>query len=231
MGKFLIKIDSNMQNNSTDLNAAVKNNPCGICRAAGRPICTGHGGGGGGGSDDSEDSVNKAIQASIDIFSQLTDTPNQTMDTSAGATNHKDQKEPLLLTEKTNDSNTILNLLLLTYDKDTCTLVLKLQCNPAALSADERKELEKLLAIILEELHAFQAKHGISVNCATIKRDSEEHFLSLRIVLPTPALCEDFIQHMARKNIHYLNPFSTRPTPKATTVKKETFSCAFPRLL
>ncbi|CZH14155.1 hypothetical protein SDA22_12320 [Legionella pneumophila serogroup 1] len=98
--------------------------------------------------------------------------------------------------------------LLVDSDRESMTLKLELQCDPNELTPKQRHELKKFMEAIINEFSEFKEDNHLSDDCIQILQDEKGNIHSLRITMPTLALYDAFIQHLA-------NNLVPVPSPKA----------------
>lgn len=94
------------------------------------------------------------------------------------------------------------NRLFINNDREHGTLTI--QCNPTLIfDPAEKRELDKFIRSILDELEAFQNEKAIGSKCAhlkTTKPNMQGDFVSLRVTLP-PEYYDQFILRLANKQL------------------------------
>lgn len=177
---------------------------CNICFKEISPqrFCGGHGGGGGGGGSGEEkshaDSSSTPIIANefvktkeklpLKIDDEITD---KCFDSLFESDN--DNFEPEVIADLIDKK-----LLLISNDRDKMTLSIDLQCELTSLSMKQRTELKKFMQTVAKEFSKFKEANNLTKDCLTITQDNQGNILSLRIKLPTIALYDAFIQHLAK---------------------------------
>lgn len=218
-------------NSQNDPVKAAMNNPCPTCRNMGvPPPCKGHakggsGGGDGGGSDPTSKTDN-------DTRSTNTTPTDQLMQASTYTRSDTETKtlNPHVLSELL-----ILQLLVITNDKDSGILTIKLQYDPASLSSTQKAELKKLIDSILKELNEFKKENNIKDNCATLKKDREGNVIFLQIALPKPTLYDAFIRRLESKKLlpsqgtKQANAIDKKDEKKSKTIHRSPFSIDGPK--
>lgn len=188
--------------------AAIKAKPkCSICGKFkyDMPRCAGHGIDGGGHSSKGESGLSHD-KTSTDAVSNTASVSSRHSHDASHEMNALDVSHHTVMDEKTFNQEVISELLsnkllLINNDRNSGTLIVKLQCEPKFVTAEQSRELNKYVNIILNELEEFKKEHGISVECKDIKRDHDGNIQSLCITLPTPALYDAFIQRLTNKNL------------------------------
>jgi hypothetical protein len=206
--------DNEKDTNKKDpLSQLIDNNPCGLCRAMGEPICRGHGGGGGGGggssggSNESGGSSNESnksppIHAGSASESVVNSSPS-TVDYASMV------QQPQLNNKAIFNVDAIAELLskkILLIDDNKELGILTIKCNPHLInlmSDDQKIELTKFIQAIKKELNDFKNKNGLSdISCsAAIEKDSKDNILSLTIRIKDPKIYDAFIHQLANKNL------------------------------
>lgn len=81
--------------------------------------------------------------------------------------------------------------------------MLTIKCHPHLLSTHEKTVVENFVRVIKSEFDAFIKKHRIAnKDCAAkIERNAQGNILSLTISFSQPKLYDQFIQHLAKKNL------------------------------
>jgi len=195
------------QGEPTNKSLSPENNICAICSANKLPPpCKGHGGGGSGDNNSGSDSENTFGKENN--TKNVSSTPVDIIDTE----NSKVIFQPTMSGTKIFNAEIISALFSnafssITHDENSKTLTIKLQCSIDALPEDQKHVWKNYIDAILKALSYFKMKKNISANCATLEKDDQGHILSLRIKLPTPALCNEFIQHLIHKSL------TPRPIP------------------
>ncbi len=169
---------------------AIENNPCGICRALGLPVCKGHGAKGGGGGD-------------------ATDETSEENDTSKAADNTPTLKDlTAIFAESTLWAPMYIDDDCYTYNEPHALFSIKLDLNAGSLvftkrdglSKEEQQQLEKFLDVIENELNSFKAElnaEGIDTQSFQCHRENG----NLTIKIPNPAYFDTFIQQLIKKNL------------------------------
>jgi hypothetical protein len=184
----------------TDIQRAIENNICSICRANKKPPpCPGHGIGASGGEAGSEasESTGATLAGTSDDASALTHTTNAA---TKPIVNDKTPK----LDRKTFTPESIVEMLekkLLSIDNNSEQGILSIKWNNALLSPAQKIELRKFIDTLQKELEEFKDKNNISVNCTTIENDHKGDMTAIRFRLPHPSLYDAFIQQLTSKNL------------------------------
>ena len=168
---------------------ALENNPCGICRAMGLPVCKGHGGGSGGGDSGGGSEASEGN----DLKQTAATTPKSLHNVFSESTlwQHIDGTDDIY-----------------TYDAPLALLSIKLDLGAGSLvfskhgnlSKEEEQELNKLLDTIENELNEFKAEleaKGMDTQAIQCHRENG----CLTIKLPTPEYFDTFVQRLTDKNL------------------------------
>tara|TARA_Y100000588_G_scaffold395275_1_gene522206 strand:+ start:3847 stop:4536 length:690 start_codon:yes stop_codon:yes gene_type:complete len=166
--------------------STLDNNPCGICRSMGLPVCKGHGGGaGGGGSDDSEaqeNSTDKALNSNPATL-ELSFTKN-------GSWSKTDED----FVYEFNNPNALMSL---TLDMGRGLIQF---FGKKDLSTEQQKALDEFYQQIKDEFNEFKselATKGIDVQQMLMERDGN----NLTIKIPNPKHYDAFVQRLMDKNL------------------------------
>lgn len=123
-------------------------------------------------------------------------------------------------------------LLTLESDPELGTLTLKFNYKTNLLPEEYKKELLKLIAVLLNELEKFKLENNIQANSHELRKDKDGNLLSLRIML-SPKLYEAFIKQLLQKDLlsHAMlqtphqqqaaSRLNLKLTPELTKKKKE----------
>lgn len=202
------------QKNDEDPRAkAVKNNPCGICRALGLPVCKGHGGGSGGGGGDASKSA------------------DDTLDTTSNIIDHDSLEKALSNSPLWDESYNIDDLY--TFDTPHSLFSIKLDLGSGTLvfsardnlSKEEQQALKTFFDAVENELNEFKNElkaQGFDTDAIQCHREKN----SLSIKLPTPKYYDAFIQRLMDKNLlvtqvsHELNEIPSIPSDAPKTQRE-----------
>lgn len=180
---------SNNENKSGERSNTPGTNPCGMCRAAGLPICKGHGGGGGGGASGGDEAKDE----------------NATKDNAPTPKNVPSNVEVKTLSSYLEDSKVWNSDDDFLYDFNNNLAVFSIELNSVKglihfqgnefLSDDDKKDLNELYDRIEDELKMFADE----VNAQNIgfSRDGN----NLKISIPEPKLYDQFVTRLLNKNL------------------------------
>ncbi|CZG40268.1 Uncharacterised protein [Legionella pneumophila] len=179
---------SKNENRRDERSKALESNPCGMCRAAGLPICKGHGGGGGGGGGGSGDEAKeensptgptpKNVPSNVEIK-----TLSSYLENSEVWNSDED-----FLYDFNNDSAVF------SIELDSARGLIHFQGNEF-LSANDVKDLNELYDRIEDELKMFTDE----VNAQNISFSREGN--NLKINIPDPNLYDQFVTRLLNKNL------------------------------
>jgi hypothetical protein len=180
-----------------------ENQPCPMCRASkSAKRCPGHGGGSGssnsaeGSSDLSRKDEDIKASGNMLFFGK---NPPYTI---YSLSNEVDSQA--LVLENTFSAEVILKLLLegkliIDSNDENNSITIKLNCNLDSLSIQQKIEINNFLNSIVDELHAFEAKHNIASQFK-FETDPYGKILSFSITMPTKETHEAFMQQLFGKN-------------------------------
>ncbi|QBR84773.1 hypothetical protein E3983_10660 [Legionella israelensis] len=165
---------------------ALAGNPCGNCRAAGLPICKGHGGGGGAGGNEAKDE-----NASKDNAPTPKNVPSNI--------EVKALSSYLENSEVWNSDDDFLynfnnDLAVFSIELDLAKGVIHFQGNES-LSANDKKDLNELYDKIEDELKRFTDEADAQNISFSRKGDN------LKINIPDPKLYDQFVTRLLNKNL------------------------------
>lgn len=180
---------SKNENKRDERSKALENNPCGICRASGLPICKGHGGGGGGGDSSSDKAKDESSQKDNATTPKYVPTNIEVKTLSSYLEDSEvwNFKDDFLYTFK-ND------LAVFSIELDLAKGSIHFQGNEL-LSANDEKDLNELYDKIEDELKTFTDE----VNAQNISFSREGN--NLRINIPDPKLYDQFVTRLLNKNL------------------------------
>ncbi|ASQ46001.1 hypothetical protein clem_07240 [Legionella clemsonensis] len=192
---------SKYENRRDERSKALENNPCGICRASGMPVCKGHGGGGGGGDEAKDENFNnenaptpKYVPKTIEV---------KTLSSYLENSEVWNSEEDFLYHFK-NDSA------IFSIELDAAKGLIHFQGNEL-LSADDEKDLNELYDKIEDELNKFTDE----VDAQNISRSREGDNLRLNIPDPKLKLYDQFVTRLLNKNLIPDNNYKTDIAYKA----------------
>lgn len=176
---------SKKENRRDERSKALDSNPCGMCRAAGLPICRGHGGGAGGGNEAKDENspkdnapTPKYVPTNIEVkalSSYLEDSEVWNSD------------EDFLY----NFNN---DLAVFSIELDSARGLIHFQGNES-LSANDKKDLNELYDKIEDELKKFTDE--VNEQNISISRKGND----LKISIPDPSLYDQFVTRLLNKNL------------------------------
>jgi hypothetical protein len=181
---------------------AINNNPCGICRAAGSPVCKGHRGGGGGSSTSNRHELDSSSDAPP-IFSL-------TLEKLFGksAVWRRPHSWDMIFEFANPDA-----LLSIKLDMDNGLLVFS---GHKELLADQQTVLDKFFEAIEREFNAFKQElthRGISTENMQVNRVGNK----LTITIPHPKYYDAFVQQLTDKNL-LVTQMESLPSERLTTL-------------
>lgn len=198
---------------------------CNACNKIKFPIhlkkcaCKPMGGGGGGGDDSCDDALTDAI-ANTDGESIDADYSDSDVESTL-ANNDVDCEyatQEIDLDNHPFNTDTISylldhNILHINNDKSLGTIHIKVMNDPQSLLPEQRHELKKFFQAIFDELEEFKDSKNISAKCHDHKKDVHKNFLYLTVILPTPALHEEFVLLLAGKQLLPLQNINQQGKP------------------
>jgi hypothetical protein len=172
----------------------VNNNPCGICRAMGMPVCKGHGGGSGGGSSDSNGAKQQAesqpSSGSIPLNSPMLKPKNDALFNSLGHNPLWIQVDEFIFQYKSP-----YGLLSMTLNMENNTLTCQGRDD---LTQKEQYALDAHFKAIEHELNTFKKEfsktHPMQASMSRIGNQ-------MTIQISDPKCFDAFIQRLADKNL------------------------------
>ncbi|HHY1453248.1 TPA: hypothetical protein ACV1OQ_000301 [Legionella pneumophila] len=199
---------SKKENKRDERSKALDSNPCGMCRAAGLPICRGHGRGAGGGNEvKGENSPQdnapapKYVSTNIEVKAL-----SSYLEDSAVWSSDED-----FLYNFNND------LAVFSIKLDSAMGLIYFQGNES-LSANDKKDLNELYDKIEDELKMFTDE--VNAQNISISRKGND----LKISIPDPNLYDQFVTRLLNKNLIPNNnykadlDFKTNPDAKQKVV-------------
>ncbi|CZL27347.1 hypothetical protein [Legionella pneumophila] len=177
---------SKNENRRDERSKALENNPCGVCRASGLPICKGHGGGAGGGSDEAKDENSQKDSAPTPKYVP-TNIEVKALSSYLENSEVWNSNEDFLY----NFNN---DLAVFSIELDSARGVIHFRGNES-LSAIDEKDLNELYDKIEDELKAFT--HEVNAQNISISRKGND----LKISIPDPNLYDQFVTRLLNKNL------------------------------
>ncbi|WP_367608391.1 hypothetical protein [Legionella sp. W05-934-2] len=172
---------------------SISNNPCGICRALGMPVCKGHGGGSGGGdnSDSKDKNMTDSQEQSSMLLSSLIPKPkNSTLFDLLSRSPLWSQIDEFIFQYKNPFA-----LLSMTINMENNTLSLKGRDD---LTQEEQQALDALFNSIEHELSVFKQENA---NTRPIQASMSRTGNEMTLNIPDPKQFDAFIQRLADKNL------------------------------
>ena len=190
---------------------AIQNNPCGMCRAMGMPVCKGHGGGAGGGDDEAAatETDNATTEHTQDMIAQ----PLTKHFLDSELWQHDVHADDDIYTYQA--AHTLCSIEL---DLNAGTLVFTAHPN---LSRNEQKVLNNLYDALESELNAFKAELIANKSPLTDAMKCERHSNGFTIKLPTPEYFDTFIQRLIDKNLLHTQPAQKQHSAAAEPLKQQ----------
>lgn len=194
--------------------------PCSICRVfKSAKKCTGHGVGGGVETGESESKEKNSATLSRSTATSPINAPAISASESRVSFSPSPQSES---DKELFDSDVISQLLedkilLIDNNSEIGRLTFRLLWNLNELSPKQRKEFEKFIIVILDELEKFKAKHGIEKTNSCIVQEPGEK-IAFSIVLP-PKLYQLFIEQLANKHLLPIENIEQKPGEKVVYEK------------
>ena len=189
------KDKSKKADNEDPRKATINTNPCGICRAAGMPICKGHGAGGAGGGSESKETKGENKDSKLSSQSAEFGTPNSSQ-----------KKEDIIALleqsplwsqsdEFTFKSKNPFALLSMTLNMEKNTLTCK---GHDDLTAEEQQDLDTLFKAIEQELDLFKKEFPTA---RPIEADLHRTGNEMTIQIPDQKCFDAFIKRLVDKNL------------------------------
>jgi hypothetical protein len=172
---------------------AIENNPCGLCRAMGYPICKGHGGGSGGGGDSGETKNKDVAYAAKQVASTLSPV-------TIAAIREFDKAKTIWMQSQLSTDKTInYEAGLFSIESDRLRGNLTFRVN-SGLSKAEIEIARKFLNVVKAEFDKFKdqlTEQGVSTkDFSAVIKDNE-----LAIHIPNQKYYDAFIKHLENKNL------------------------------
>lgn len=207
MGYKMLKSSQN-HGNEDPRRKNINNNPCGICRAIGLPVCKGHGGGSGGDSDTSDNKQQTELQVqsgSMPFNSPMLKPKNSSLLDLLEQSPWWTQTDEIF---RYKNSHALLSLTL-TLENNT------LRCHGHDdLTQEEQHALDTLFKTLEQELNRFK-KESPSTNPMQAHMSRIGNQMTINI--PNPKYFDAFIQRLADKNLLALtdkNLLLAQPDPE-----------------
>ena len=186
-----------------------KPNPCGICRAAGIPVCKGHGGGAGGGGSDSNGAKKEEAGSQLGAVQLNSSTPkpkNDDLVNSLERCQLWSQVDDFIFKYKNPSS-----LLSMTINMEKNTLICQ---GHDHLTKEEKLARDMLFEAIGQELDSFR-KENPTILTMNIEKSHSGNQITINI--PDQKCFDAFIQRLVDKNLLNLsdeNLLKKQPSPE-----------------
>lgn len=200
--------------NDVQPGASINNNPCGICRAAGMPVCKGHGGGSMGGGESSANDELQSEDATLKTSSpspqfQTILSSKRSIDEVLSQSSLWTQLDPLESNFQYNNPDSLISI-----ELQAENLVLAFRGHDH-LTTDQQKERNEFFMAVEKEFKLFkETLSTLGVTCKDMTLNSATNQLS--ITIPSPKYYDAFLERLMSKNL-----LNTQVSPAPTMQEKK----------